>query len=80
MNSLCLARFEDFTAVTMKNAVFWDVAPCICCINRRFGGKFRFHLQDRRTLNQREQVVTDCWVTYSRKEKYMQMFGKIILK
>jgi hypothetical protein len=22
-------RFEVFTAVTMKNAVFWDVAPCI---------------------------------------------------
>jgi hypothetical protein len=21
-------RFEVFTAVTMKNAVFWDVAPC----------------------------------------------------
>jgi hypothetical protein len=24
-------RFEVFTAVTMKNAVFWDVAPCISC-------------------------------------------------
>jgi hypothetical protein len=22
----------------MKNAVFWDVAPCRYCINRRFGG------------------------------------------
>jgi hypothetical protein len=21
-------RFEVFTAVTMKNVVFWDVAPC----------------------------------------------------
>jgi hypothetical protein len=21
-------RFEVFTAVTMKNAVFWDVTPC----------------------------------------------------
>jgi hypothetical protein len=21
-------RFEDFTAVTMKNNVFWDVTPC----------------------------------------------------
>jgi hypothetical protein len=30
--------FEIFTAVTMKNAVFWDVAPCGCIINRRFGG------------------------------------------
>jgi hypothetical protein len=30
-------RFEVFTAVTMKNAVFWDVKPCGCCKNRRFG-------------------------------------------
>jgi hypothetical protein len=27
--------FEVFTAVTMKNAVFWDVAPCGYCLNRR---------------------------------------------
>jgi hypothetical protein len=26
-------RFEVFTAVTMKNAVFWDVAPCRSCVN-----------------------------------------------
>jgi hypothetical protein len=30
--------FEDFTAVTMKNDVFWDVKPCGSCKNRRFGG------------------------------------------
>jgi hypothetical protein len=24
-------RFEDFTAVTMKNCVFWDVTPCASC-------------------------------------------------
>jgi hypothetical protein len=22
----------------MKNSVFWDVAPCTSCVNRRFGG------------------------------------------
>jgi hypothetical protein len=33
----CL-RFEAFTAVTMKNAIFWDVTPCGSCKNRRFGG------------------------------------------
>jgi hypothetical protein len=31
-------RFEVFTAVTMKNDVFWDVMPCCPCKNRRFGG------------------------------------------
>jgi hypothetical protein len=38
-------RFEVFTAVTMKNAVFWDVAPCTSCVNRRFGRMYRLHLQ-----------------------------------
>jgi hypothetical protein len=32
-----LVRFEVFTAVTMKNVVFWDVTPCGSCKNRRFG-------------------------------------------
>jgi hypothetical protein len=41
-------RFEVFTAVTMKNAVFWDVAPCRSCLNRRFGGTYHIHLQSRK--------------------------------
>jgi hypothetical protein len=32
-----VVRFEVFTAVTMKKAVFWDVASCSSCVNRRFG-------------------------------------------
>jgi hypothetical protein len=31
-------RFEVFTAVTMKNGVFWVVTPCGSCKDRRFGG------------------------------------------
>jgi hypothetical protein len=31
------ARFEVFTAVTMKNGVFWDVTPRGSFKNRRFG-------------------------------------------
>jgi hypothetical protein len=31
-------RFEAFTAVTMKNGVFWDITQCDSCKNRRFGG------------------------------------------
>jgi hypothetical protein len=33
-----IVRVEVFTAATMKNGVFWDVTPCGCCKNRRFGG------------------------------------------
>jgi hypothetical protein len=38
-------RVEVVTAVTMKNVVLWDVAPCGCCKNRCFGGTYRFHHQ-----------------------------------
>jgi hypothetical protein len=31
----------------MKKAVFWDVAPCRCGVNRRFGGTYRLYLQGR---------------------------------
>jgi hypothetical protein len=37
-NDECYVRFEVFTAVTMKNAVFWGVTSCGSCKNRRFGG------------------------------------------
>jgi hypothetical protein len=36
-----IVRFEVFTAVTMKNGIFWDVTPCGACKNRRFGGNWR---------------------------------------
>jgi hypothetical protein len=40
------AGFEVFTAVIMKNAVFWYVASCRSCeMNRRFEGTYRLHLQ-----------------------------------
>jgi hypothetical protein len=43
-----IVRSEIFTAVTTKKAVFWDVASCRYCVNRRFGGTYRLHLQARR--------------------------------
>jgi hypothetical protein len=37
---------EVFTAVVMKNIIFWDMTPCstLSC-TRRFGGTYRLHLQ-----------------------------------
>jgi hypothetical protein len=33
----------------LKNAVFWDVAPCRSCeINRRLGGTYHLHFQGRK--------------------------------
>jgi hypothetical protein len=37
--------FKVFKAVTMKNAVFWDVMPCGSCKNRRFRGMWCLHDQ-----------------------------------
>jgi hypothetical protein len=34
----------------MKNVLFWDVIPCRSCVNQRFGGTYRFHLQGRKIL------------------------------
>jgi hypothetical protein len=50
-------RFEVLTAVTMKNAVFWDVALCRYCVNRRFGGTYRLHQQGRK-IRQRGTSVS----------------------
>jgi hypothetical protein len=41
-----ILRFEVFTAVTLKNAVFWNVTPCGLCKNRRFGETHLLHHQD----------------------------------
>jgi hypothetical protein len=43
-------RFEVFTAVTIKNGVFWDVTPCGSCKNRRFGGTWRLLHQGEKNL------------------------------
>jgi hypothetical protein len=39
------------TIFYVKNAVFWDVAPCRSCVNRRFGGT---------SPPLREQMAADC--------------------
>jgi hypothetical protein len=47
--TLCLyVIYEVFTAGTMKNVVFWDVALCRSCVNRRFGGTYCLHLHGRK--------------------------------
>jgi hypothetical protein len=53
-NKYIFVRFEVFAALTMKNAVFWDVMPCGSCKNRRFRGTYRLRHQgdnDRRARN-----------------------------
>jgi hypothetical protein len=57
--------FEVFTAMTMKNAVFWDVAPCRSCVNRCFGGTCRLHLQGIKIRERGTSVsrwLADCYM------------------
>jgi hypothetical protein len=54
-----LVRFEVFTAVTMKNGVFWDVTPCGSYKNQRFGGTLRLlHQADKIWWTRRTLAVT----------------------
>jgi hypothetical protein len=39
---------HDLVYCRMKNTVFWDVVLCRSCMNRRFGGTYRLHLQGRK--------------------------------
>jgi hypothetical protein len=47
-------------AVTVKYAVSWDVAPCRSCVNRRFGGKYRLHLQGRKSASEEPARAGGC--------------------
>jgi hypothetical protein len=38
-------RFEVFTAVNMKNTIFWYVMPCGSYKNRHFRGMYHLHYQ-----------------------------------
>jgi hypothetical protein len=41
----------------VKNVVFWDVALCRSCVNRRFRGTYRLHLQGRKIRERRISVA-----------------------
>jgi hypothetical protein len=47
----------------MKNAVFWDVAPCRSCVTRRFGGTYRLHIQGRKIRERGTSESTGCFST-----------------
>jgi hypothetical protein len=52
-----------------KNVVFWDVALYRFCVNRRFGGTYRLHIQGRK-IREREperQHPTGCSLSESPK-------------
>jgi hypothetical protein len=46
----------------LKNTVFWDVAPCRSCVNRRFGATHRLHLQGSRKIASEKPAWADDYI------------------
>jgi hypothetical protein len=42
-------RFDILTAIVARIFSLWAIAPCNPYINRRFGVKYQFHLQGRKS-------------------------------
>jgi hypothetical protein len=60
-------RFEVFTAVTVKNAVFWDVTLYGSCKNWHFGGTWRLHHQGDKN-HWTKNISHKCQLTHSAKK------------
>jgi hypothetical protein len=60
------SSIQGITTNSLKNAVFWDVGPCRWCMNRRFGGKYRLHLQDIKICERKTSVSRWSAATWSR--------------
>jgi hypothetical protein len=74
---------EEYTSCVrfeVKNAIFWDVALCSSCVNRRFGGSTQRHIPEDGTLqytscfrrNERRDVSgvdSRCWKLQEVKEE-----------
>jgi hypothetical protein len=54
----------------LKNAIFWDVAPYRCCVNRCFGGTYRLHFQGRKIRERGTSVSRWLFLCLIRYEEY----------
>jgi hypothetical protein len=54
--------FEVLTAVVIKIAILWSIAPCNPYMNRRFRGTYHLHLQSRKFAKQ--QTSESRWLDW----------------
>jgi hypothetical protein len=48
-SAFCDVRTELLNTTYIKSTIFWDITPCsLLSVKRRFGGTYRFHLQDQK--------------------------------
>jgi hypothetical protein len=52
-------RIEVFSAVTMENAVLWDVKQSGSCMNRRVTGTYRLHHQGDKNRRAKNSVSSN---------------------
>jgi hypothetical protein len=76
MTALARASSNCKRPVLSKKVVFWDLVPCSCGWNRRFGWTYRLHLQGRwiatriqwTTTTTRHQIPEDDFLHRHRRE------------
>jgi hypothetical protein len=61
--------------IVLNVAIFWDTSPCSPYVNRHFGGMYYFHLQGRKSAEQRNQRDTFFWIVGSHTH-YMESFPR----
>jgi hypothetical protein len=64
--------------IVLKNVVFWDVTPCGSCENRRFGGTYRLH-QDNKN-RRAKNVSSNYQPTHAAKTYYTQYIFLLFLR
>jgi hypothetical protein len=67
---------QYYDKVLMKNAVFWDVAPCRTCMNQRFGGTYRFHFQSRKIRERGTSLSRWQVASYKVLVVFLRHFGR----
>jgi hypothetical protein len=65
-------RFEVFTAATMKNASFWDVAPSRSYVIRLIGGMYRLHLQCRKIRERGNSMSRSLHMAENRGDTFLR--------
>jgi hypothetical protein len=59
LSGYSIVRVEVFTAVTMKNVVFWDVTPCASYKSRYFGRTYRLRHQGGEIQRAKNNVISN---------------------
>jgi hypothetical protein len=80
LNNTYHVGFEVFTAVVMKYIISWDMTLCsLSSFSRRFGGKYRLHLQGRRNKFSKNQLASR-WPPPKHRLKLDELHGVISQK